>query len=62
MNTQQMAEWVDARLCNQCRQGYTCDDYDCEQAKKVSEILRKMVPFAGKDRSGNEVSGWLVPE
>ena len=62
MDTRDVAEWVDARICGQCKQGYTCDDWECEQARKIAEMLRKMVPFTGRDVSGHEVSGWLVPE
>jgi hypothetical protein len=62
MDTQELAEWIDARICSQCRQGYTCDDWECEQARKIADMLRKMVPFTGRDVSGQDVSGWLIPE
>jgi hypothetical protein len=57
-----MAEWIDARICSPCKQGYTCDDFECEQAKKIADILRRMEPFKGRDSAGNEVAGWFVPE
>jgi hypothetical protein len=62
MDVKQMAEWIEERLCSNCKQGYTCDDYGCEQARKIADLLRRMTPFEGKDSEGNEVSGWLVPE
>lgn len=61
MDTNQLAEWIDARICGPCKQGYTCDDFDCEQAKSIADILKRMGPFEGKDRDGNDVTGWLVP-
>lgn len=60
MDVKQLAEWIDARICGQCKQGYTCDDFDCDQAKQIAELLKRMAPFEGKDASGNPVSGWLV--
>jgi hypothetical protein len=62
MDLKQLAEWVEARICAPCKQGYTCDDFDCDQAKKIAEILRRMVPFKGRDDHGKDVSGWLVPD
>lgn len=62
MDTRALAEWIDARICSQCKQGYTCDDWECEQARKIADMLRKMAPFTGRDGSGKEVSGWLIPE
>ncbi|HMK37441.1 MAG TPA: hypothetical protein VK463_20375 [Desulfomonilaceae bacterium] len=62
MDTKQLAEWVEERICGPCKQGYTCDDYGCEQARKIADILRKMTPFRGKSEDGKSVTGWLVPE
>jgi hypothetical protein len=62
MDLKQLAEWVEARICAPCKQGYTCDDFECDQAKKIADILRRMVPFRGKDGDGKDVSGWLVPD
>jgi len=62
MDFQQLAEWIEERLCSNCRQGYTCDNFECEQGKKIADMLRRMIPFKGKDSQGKEVSGWLVPE
>jgi len=62
MELNQMTEWIEARICGPCKQGYTCDEFDCEQALKIAGILRKMVPFRGKDNQGKDVSGWFVPE
>jgi hypothetical protein len=62
MDLKQLAEWVEARICAPCQQGYTCDDFDCDQAKKIADILRRMVPFKGRDDHGKDVSGWLVPD
>ncbi|MBI5248463.1 MAG: hypothetical protein HY912_03115 [Desulfomonile tiedjei] len=62
MDLKQMAEWIEAMICAPCKEGYTCDNYECEQAKKIADMLRRMEPFKGKDLHGNEVSGWLVPD
>jgi hypothetical protein len=62
MDTKQLAEWVEARICLPCKQGYTCDDWECEQARKIADILKRMVPFRGKNSEGKDVSGWFVPE
>ncbi len=62
MDLKQLAEWVEASICSSCKQGYTCDDFDCDQAKKIADILRRMVPFRGKDSDGKAVTGWLVPD
>ncbi len=62
MDLKQLAEWVEARICDPCKQGYTCDNYECDLAKKIADMLRRMVPFKGKDMDGNDVSGWLIPE
>ncbi len=62
MDTKQLAEWIDTRICLPCKQGYTCDDWECEQARTIAEILKRMVPFKGKDDQGRDVSGWLIPE
>jgi hypothetical protein len=62
MDLKQLAEWVEARICAPCKQGYTCDDFDCDQAKKIADILRRMAPFKGKDDHGKDVSGWLVAD
>ena len=62
MDLKQLAEWIEARLCNNCKQGYTCDDFDCEQARKISEMLKRMTPFNGTDSQGKQVKGWLIPE
>lgn len=62
MDTKQLAEWIDARICNPCKQGYTCDDFECEQAKTIADLLKRMVPFTGKDSDGKDVSGWLVSQ
>ena len=62
MDARQLADWVDARMCGPCRQGYTCDDYGCDQATKIADILKRMVPAKGKDRSGARVRGWFLSE
>lgn len=62
MNFGEMAEWVETKLCSDCRQGYTCDQYECEMGRKVADILRRLAPFRGKDSDGKDVSGWLVSE
>jgi hypothetical protein len=62
MDLKQLAEWVEASICASCKQGYTCDDFGCDQAKKIADILRRMVPFRGKDGDGKDVTGWLVPD
>ena len=62
MDTKQLAEWVEARICLPCKQGYTCDDWECEQARKIADILKRMVPFQGKNSEGKDISGWFVPE
>ena len=62
MDLKQLAEWVEARICAPCKQGYTCDDFECDQAKKIADILRRMVPFKGRDSNGKDVAGWLVPD
>ncbi|MDQ7785086.1 MAG: hypothetical protein RDU20_19530 [Desulfomonilaceae bacterium] len=61
METKQMAEWIEEQMCGQCKQGYTCDDFGCEQARIIADMLRRMVPFKGKDSEGNDVNGWFVP-
>ncbi len=60
MDTKALAEFVETRLCHDCRQGYTCEHYDCEQGMKVADLLKRMEPFQGKDGDGNAVSGWLI--
>jgi hypothetical protein len=62
MDLKQLAEWVEARICTPCKQGYTCDDFECDQAKKIADILRRMVPFKGQDSDGKDVAGWLAPD
>ncbi len=62
MDTKQLAEWVDTRICAPCKQGYTCHDWECEQARKIADLLRRMVHFKGVDAEGKGVSGWLVPD
>lgn len=62
MDAKQLATWVEARICDPCKQGYTCDDFECEQARTIADLLKRMVPFIGNDIDGNAVSGWLVPE
>jgi hypothetical protein len=60
MDVKRLAEWIDARICGTCKQGYTCDDFDCEQAREIADILKKLVPFEGKDADGNNVSGMIA--
>jgi len=62
MDLVQLSEWIETRICSSCRQGYTCDDYGCQQATKIADLLRRMVPFKGTDSEGKAVSGWFVPE
>lgn len=62
MDTASLAEYIETKLCNDCRQGYTCNHFECEQGKKVADMLRKMEPFKGTDENGRPVSGWLIPE
>jgi hypothetical protein len=62
MDFKNLAEWVEERLCGECKRGYTCEHYECDQAKQIAGMLRKMTPFRGRDSEGKEVSGWLVPE
>jgi hypothetical protein len=62
MDLKQLAEWMEEMVCGPCKQGYTCDNFGCEQAKKIADMLRRMVPFKGKDSEGKDVSGWLVPD
>ncbi len=62
MNHKDMALWIDSKICGSCHQGYVCDDFGCEQARQIADILNRMVPFKGKDTNGTEVSGWLVPD
>ncbi|MEW6529483.1 MAG: hypothetical protein AB1473_01525 [Thermodesulfobacteriota bacterium] len=61
MDFKELAEWIETRLCSDCKQGYTCDHFDCEQGKKVAELLRRLTPFRGRDEQGRDVSGWLIP-
>lgn len=60
MDTRALAQWIDAKICGPCKQGYTCDDFDCEQAKEISKLLNSLEEFEGKDNSGKEVRGWLA--
>lgn len=62
MDLNALAEWIEERMCGPCKQGYTCDDYGCEQARKIADILKRMVPFTGKSEDGKEVTGWFVPK
>lgn len=62
MDLNNLADWIEERLCGDCKRGYTCDNYECEQAKLIAGMLRRMIPFKGRDSEGKEVSGWLVPE
>jgi hypothetical protein len=62
MDNKDLAEWVDTRMCASCKQGYTCNDWECEQAGKIADMLKRMVPFKGTDTDGKEASGWLVPD
>jgi hypothetical protein len=62
MDFKGLAEWIEASVCASCKQGYTCDEYDCAQARKIAELLKKMVPFKGTGEDGKQVKGWLVPE
>ncbi len=62
MDTKQLAEWVEARICLPCKQGYTCDNWECEQARIIADMLKRMVPFQGKDSEGKDISGWFISE
>ena len=62
MNHQEMALWIDSKICGPCHQGYVCDDFDCEQARYIADMLSRMVHFKGTDTNGTDVSGWLVPD
>ncbi|MBI5570978.1 MAG: hypothetical protein HY914_13625 [Desulfomonile tiedjei] len=62
LSTKDMALWIDARICGSCHQGYTCNEYDCEQARKIADMLSRMTVFKGKDSEGKDVSGLLVPD
>ncbi|MBI4964314.1 MAG: hypothetical protein HY913_13640 [Desulfomonile tiedjei] len=62
MDLKELAEWIEARLCSNCRQGYTCDNFDCEQGKKIADMLKRMIPFKGTDSQGKPVSGWLISD
>lgn len=61
MDIKQSAEWIEERICGPCKQGYTCDDFGCEQARNIADMLKRMVPFKGKDSEGKDVSGWFFP-
>jgi hypothetical protein len=52
MDTKRLAEWVEARICLPCKLGYTCDNWEYEQARKISDILKRTAPFKGKDDQG----------
>jgi len=62
MDTRQLAEWIDTRICLPCKQGYTCDDWECAQARAIADILKRLVRFKGKDSEGKDVSGWFLPD
>ncbi len=62
MDFKQLALWLEEMMCGPCKQGYTCDSYDCEQARKIADLLNRMIRFSGKDINGNDVSGWLIPD
>jgi hypothetical protein len=61
MTHQEMAQWIDSRIWGPCHQGYVCDDFDCEQARYLADMLSRMVPSKGTDDNGTRISGWLVP-
>jgi hypothetical protein len=60
MDMRALAQWIEAKICGPCNQGYTCEDFDCEQARKISELLNKLEEFEGTDKNGQEVKGWLA--
>lgn len=62
MNHQEMAQWIDAKICGPCHEGYVCNDFDCEQARNIADMLSRMVPFKGVDDNGTRINGWLVPD
>lgn len=62
MDLNNLAEWIDKKICGPCKDGYTCQDFDCEQAQKIAVLLKSMVPFTGQDSEGNHVTGWFAPE
>jgi hypothetical protein len=62
MDLVQLSEWIEFRLCSPCRQGYTCDEYGCDQATKIADLLKRMAPFKGTDSQGNAVTGWFMSE
>ncbi len=62
MDLEQLADWIEARICDPCKHGYTCDQSDCAQAKQIASILKNMAPFKGSDDGGKAVKGWFVSE
>lgn len=60
MDMRALATWIDAKICGPCKQGYTCDDFDCQQARDISDLLNKLEEFEGRDKEGREVKGWLA--
>ncbi|MFC1835992.1 hypothetical protein ACFL2Q_14940 [Thermodesulfobacteriota bacterium] len=62
MDFSEMADWLEFKCCNDCRQGYTCQEEECSVGTEVAGIMRKMSHFCGTDSSGKSVCGFFIPE
>ena len=62
MNPRQMAEWAFNHACEKCRTDQECEIDECLSATEVSDFLKRIVRFEGKDNMDKPVRGWFVPD
>ena len=62
MNPQQMADWAWSHACEKCHTEGDCEIEECLNAQEVSDFLKRVRRFEGKDDSGKTVRGWFVPD
>ncbi|HTY25028.1 MAG TPA: hypothetical protein VMC85_17990 [Desulfomonilaceae bacterium] len=62
MNPEQMADWAWSHACEKCQTEGDCEIEECLNAQEVSDFLKRVARFEGRDNSGNAVRGWFVPD
>jgi hypothetical protein len=62
MNPEQMADWAWSHACEKCQTEGDCEIEECLNAQEVSDFLKRVIRFEGKDASGTPVRGWFVPD
>jgi len=54
--------WAETKNCNDRRKTGACEHEACDENDRVIARLRTARRFRGKDASGSEASGWLIPD